>query len=247
DDHSRSRDRRGVADASSTSNQNAAPSTASRGSTASSPAGPWSTARAASPSLSAVAHAGCSRSPRRPTRPCDDGQEPRPHRGVLRRTGSRRRGLRRRRPGRRAGDAPSLGRGGGAAPSRRASRSGRVCARREPRVPAGVFTAAASPRVCRAILRRAPEGLSRAVPRRRQTRRSVAGLIVMKGADAMEDLTTIPDEELEFAMALLDTLEGLEQRGLLTIEVNDLDEIRIAPTAAGVALVRQDEEEARRA
>jgi len=75
----------------------------------------------------------------------------------------------------------------------------------------------------------------------------VAGLIVMKGADAMEDLTTIPDEELEFAMALLDTLEGLEQRGLLTIEVNDLDEIRIAPTAAGVALVRQDEEEARRA
>lgn len=63
----------------------------------------------------------------------------------------------------------------------------------------------------------------------------------------MEDLTTIPDEELEFAMALLDTLEGLEQRGLLTIEVNDLDEIRIAPTAAGVALVRQDEEEARRA
>jgi len=52
------------------------------------------------------------------------------------------------------------------------------------------------------------------------------------------------DPETEGAIELLSIFQALEARGLITVEVNDLGELRVSPTPAGIAAVR--EEEARR-
>lgn len=54
----------------------------------------------------------------------------------------------------------------------------------------------------------------------------------------------ILDPETEGAIELLAIFGVLEARGLIEVEVNDLGELRVSPTAAGIAAVRDEERSA---